>query len=151
MSRNKKLGVIIGGALFLVGAILAFTYTPNTDPGEAPPVVRPAKTALVESGSRLVERTYSGQVEAGDQVDMAFRVSGPLVQLPVKAGQAVKAGQLLAKGDAPNAAASYGSAKMRWEAPMKDNAGKFRSEEHTSELQTLRHLLSRLLIEIKNT
>jgi len=99
MSRNKRLGVIVGGALFLVGAILAFTYTPDTDPEEAPLLIRPAKTAVVQSGDGLVQRSYSGLVEAQDQVDLSFRVSGPLIELPVKAGQEIKAGQLIAQID----------------------------------------------------
>ncbi|MCD2452269.1 biotin/lipoyl-binding protein [Methylicorpusculum oleiharenae] len=40
-----------------------------------------------------------GTVRASDRVDLAFQVSGPLIELPVKEGQPVKKGDLLARID----------------------------------------------------
>src|SRR5262245_64720225 len=39
----------------------------------------------------------------------------------------------------------------RWRAPTSAASHQARSEEHTSELQSLRHLVCRLLLEKKNT
>jgi len=65
---------------------------------EAAPVARPIKILTVgDSGDR--EITLPGRVAAGEQVDLAFRVGGPLVQLPVQEGQQVKKGQVVAKID----------------------------------------------------
>lgn len=99
MSKSRKLGLIVGGALFLVGVVFVFLYEPDTSPPDTPPPVRPAKTAIVESGKSSASRSFTGSVMAQDQVDLSFRVSGPLVQLPVRAGDEVKEGDLIAQID----------------------------------------------------
>src|SRR5258705_5344447 len=57
------------------------------------------------------------------------------------------AGQLLVLGHYDTVYATGTLAKM----PFRVSAGKVRSEEHTSELQSLRHLVCRLLLEKKKT
>lgn len=99
MSKSRKLGLIVGGALFLAGVVFVFLYNPDTTPEEKPPPVRPAKTEVVQSARESVQRTFTGSVLAQDQVELAFRVSGPLVQLPVKSGDKVSAGDLIAQID----------------------------------------------------
>lgn len=49
------------------------------------------------NGDRI--RTFPAIVEASDQTDLAFRVSGQLTQLLAKSGETVKRGQLLAQLD----------------------------------------------------
>ena len=46
-----------------------------------------------------MQRTYPGEVEAGERSEQAFRVAGELVKLSAKAGMKVKQGQLLAQLD----------------------------------------------------
>jgi RND family efflux transporter MFP subunit len=53
----------------------------------------------IESGTGLVMRSFPGQVRAIDQSEMSFEVAGVLVELPVKEGQAVTKGQMLARLD----------------------------------------------------
>ena len=65
---------------------------------EAAPVSRPVKTIVVGSGSAGV-RTFPGTVQAADRVELSFRVGGPLSAFPVKGGQKVKKGELLARID----------------------------------------------------
>jgi multidrug efflux system membrane fusion protein len=65
-----------------------------------PPVIRPIKTLLLNnSASQEKIRTFPGKVHASRQVDLAFRISGPLIEFPVKEGQEVKQGDLLARID----------------------------------------------------
>ena len=68
---------------------------------EAPTVVRPVKLMTVGAGTAAAGTTKSfpGRVEALNQVDLSFRVGGPLVALPVKEGQKVRKGQTLARID----------------------------------------------------
>jgi RND family efflux transporter MFP subunit len=65
---------------------------------EAEIAVRPLKTFVVGEGF-MGTRSFPGRVEASEQVDLSFRVSGPLVELPIDRGQDVKKGQLLARID----------------------------------------------------
>lgn len=65
---------------------------------EKAPVVRPVKSMVVGdvlSGSR----SFPGKVEASERVDLSFRVSGPLIELPIERGQEVRRGHLLARID----------------------------------------------------
>lgn len=65
---------------------------------EAPPeAVRPVKTMLVEAGSGTRERMLPGTVEASRRVELAFQVPGILASLPVREGQAVKQGEVIAQ------------------------------------------------------
>lgn len=67
---------------------------------EAPPpvnAVRPVKTLLVTVGDETRERTFPGRVEASRRVELAFQVPGVLAQLPVKEGQRVAKGDLIAQ------------------------------------------------------
>jgi len=60
-------------------------------------IARPVKTMLVETGDRSLARTFPGKVEASKTVELAFQVSGLLVKLPVKEGQKVAKGEVVAQ------------------------------------------------------
>jgi RND family efflux transporter MFP subunit len=62
------------------------------------PVVRPVKTIVV-GGAFTGRRTFPGTVQAQDRVNLSFRVSGPLIELPVDEGMEVTRGQLLGRID----------------------------------------------------
>lgn len=67
-------------------------------PEVKPAVVRPAKIITVGQGANGI-RSFPAEVKASDRSELAFRVMGELRQLPVKAGDQVKQGQLLAQLD----------------------------------------------------
>ena len=64
-------------------------------------------------GSNLTGQTRSlpGTVRATDRVDLAFQVSGPLIELPVREGQRVKRGDLVARIDPQDYETSLRNAK----------------------------------------
>lgn len=62
-------------------------------------VVRPVKTLVVGGGSGGSTREFPGVVDATQNADMSFRVSGKLESISVKEGDQVKAGQILARLD----------------------------------------------------
>ena len=65
---------------------------------EAPPqttAIRPVKTLVIAAGEDVRIRSFPGTVEAAKRVELAFQVSGLLVELPVKEGQEVKQGDLI--------------------------------------------------------
>jgi multidrug efflux system membrane fusion protein len=63
----------------------------------SPTVIRPVKTRLVSAGEDTRARTFSGRVEASNKVELAFQVGGILVSLPVREGQKVAKGEVVAQ------------------------------------------------------
>jgi len=61
------------------------------------PAVRPIKLMTVGSNLTGQTRSLPGTVRATERVDLAFQVSGPLIELPVREGQRVKRGDLVAR------------------------------------------------------
>jgi len=62
-------------------------------------VVRPVKTMVLDESARYGLRVFPGTVRAAKRAMLSFRVSGPLVELPILEGQQVRKGQILAKID----------------------------------------------------
>jgi len=60
--------------------------------------VRPVKTMTVTKKQTL-SRSYPGKVQAAKRVELSFHLPGHLIELPVKEGQEVKKGDLLARID----------------------------------------------------
>lgn len=64
-----------------------------------PAPLRPVRTIVVGDMAALTGREWPGKVKATEEVNLSFRVSGPLVALPIKVGQTVRKGDLLAQID----------------------------------------------------
>ena len=60
---------------------------------------RPIKLLTIGSNLTGQTRKLPGTVRATERVDLAFQVSGPLIELPVREGQRVKRGDLVARID----------------------------------------------------
>lgn len=65
---------------------------------EHAPTVRPLKTVVV-GGLLTGERVFPGTVQAAQRAELAFRVDGQLIARPVKNGDVVESGQVLARLD----------------------------------------------------
>ncbi|RRJ84564.1 efflux RND transporter periplasmic adaptor subunit [Aestuariirhabdus litorea] len=61
--------------------------------------IRPVKILTIKDPARGVLRSLPGKVDAGEQVVLAFKIAGDLVELPVKESQQVTQGQLVARLD----------------------------------------------------
>jgi RND family efflux transporter MFP subunit len=86
---------------------------------EEVPVARPVKT-LVVAGAGAGERSFPGRVEASSQVDLSFRVGGPLVELSVREGDLVQKGQLIARIDPKDFEIQLNSARAEHERAEAD-------------------------------
>ena len=88
--------------IYLLFFAVLFTSLISISCGEeqadAPPVVKPVKTIKV-AGFGEGEITFPAQVEAGEKVLMSFRVSGRIIELPVREGEEIRRGQLIARLD----------------------------------------------------
>ncbi len=71
---------------------------------EAPaPMIRPALTTVIHYGNSGEPVSLSGQVEAQNQTNLAFRIGGRLVERRVSVGDTVTPGQLIARIEAQDA------------------------------------------------
>jgi RND family efflux transporter MFP subunit len=75
--------------------LLAAGCSQDTPP--TPDVVRPVRIMVVTGGGEPHVRSFPGKVEASNKVELAFRVPGLLVKLPVKEGQKVTKSELIAQ------------------------------------------------------
>jgi RND family efflux transporter MFP subunit len=83
------------GLLFLVPAIGALGCNRTDSARESP--VRPVKTMVVVAGDPLHTRSFPGKAEAARRAELAFQVPGLLAKLPVKEGQRVARGEVIAE------------------------------------------------------
>ena len=67
----------------------------------APPrsEARPVRTVTVERGAGGEIVSLTGQIRAKDQVSLAFRLDGRMIERPVNVGDVLKAGQVVARLD----------------------------------------------------
>jgi RND family efflux transporter MFP subunit len=76
-------------------------------------VIRPAKILTIEQGSLIQNSKYPGKVQALDRVEVSFEVSGKLISLPIKEGQQIKKGDIIARIDASDYQSRLNAAKAR--------------------------------------
>jgi RND family efflux transporter MFP subunit len=79
-------------------------------PSEQGPA-RPVRAIKVGDVKAIQGRQFPGRAKARDEVDLSFRVSGPLVSLPVDVGSQVKKGDVIAALDPKDFQAALDSAK----------------------------------------
>ena len=68
----------------------------------AAPAARPVRTITVEKREAGQALTFTGRIEAEDEVSVAFRISGRLLENSGKLGDRVQAGQLMARLEPQN-------------------------------------------------
>ncbi|WED43349.1 efflux RND transporter periplasmic adaptor subunit [Legionella cardiaca] len=60
---------------------------------------RPVKVIQIGNFKSFDSRSFPGRAKASQEVDLSFNVSGSLIELPIKVGDKVKKGDLIAKLD----------------------------------------------------
>ena len=100
-TRGKPswIGRLFGLVLVMAAVYAVFFVEWGTTTHETPPPIRPLKTLVIESPFASMSRKLPGKVKANREVDLAFQVAGPLVELRVRSGLEVAEGELLAKID----------------------------------------------------
>ena len=67
-----------------------------------PPDIRPVKTITVERRADEQSVSLTGQIRAQDEVSLAFRIDGRMIERPVNVGDQVEPGQVVARLDPQN-------------------------------------------------
>ena len=80
-------------------ALLALVACGDDRQAAPEPASRPVKVFVVEGSEVDAVRSFPGKVDASQRAELAFRVGGQLQELPVKEGDLVKKGQVLARLD----------------------------------------------------
>ncbi|GGA91097.1 hemolysin secretion protein D [Neiella marina] len=130
-TKNYRMAVAIG-------LCSAFALTACSKP--AAPVKPPASIEVAKISDDIfgTMRDFPAVVQASDQSDLAFRVSGELIELPAIGGQRVAKGDLLAKVDpadfiraVDDATATFDLAKLNFErAASLLKSGSISASEH---------------------
>ena len=87
-----------GIAAVAIGVSLVLSGCGRGEVVEREPVVRAVKVVTVGADTAQ-SRTFPGRVEASDQVNLSFRVGGPLIEFRVVEGDRVNRGRLVARID----------------------------------------------------
>lgn len=80
----------------MVSALAAVLTACQKETATAVPEARPVRTATIEKRESGVPLTFTGRIEAEDEVVLAFRISGRLLESKGKLGDQVQAGQVIA-------------------------------------------------------
>jgi RND family efflux transporter MFP subunit len=91
--------------------IAAAALTGCDKPALPPAQARPVRTVTVEHRAEGETVSLTGQVRAKDQVSLAFRLDGRMIERPVNVGDVLAAGQIVAKLDPQNQQNSLRSAQ----------------------------------------
>jgi membrane fusion protein, multidrug efflux system len=84
-------------AVALLGLLTA--CGPADAPDEGPPPIRPVRVVTVEERAAGETVTLTGTIQAQDDVNLAFRIGGQLLERNVNVGDRVSTGQVVARLD----------------------------------------------------
>ena len=91
-SRDAPLTLVALLAVLLLSACEEKTAEKKT-------VIRPVIAVRVADANSLSQRVFPGRARAGQEVNLSFRVSGPLIALPANVGDEFKRGDVVARID----------------------------------------------------
>lgn len=117
-ARRAALPITIAAAV--AGAIALTTMTPSAQDTTPDPVLRPVRLMMVEAPDPSVTRQFFGQVVARQTVDLAFQVGGQLTEFPMRNGQTVAEGDLLASLDPVPFARAVERAELNLQQAQRD-------------------------------
>jgi RND family efflux transporter MFP subunit len=86
----------------LAAAVIATTIAGCDKPAPQTSEARPVRTVTVERVADGETTSLTGHIRAKDQVDLAFRLDGRMIERPVNVGDLVTAGQAVARLDPQN-------------------------------------------------
>lgn len=95
----KELLVRIVSGLVFILTVLGVSSCNENEIKPSTPQARPVKAVQLAQTKSLSGRSFPGKARASQEVDLSFNVNGSLVELPIKMGDKVKKGDLLAKLD----------------------------------------------------
>jgi len=83
----------------LAAATMALAVAACDDSSASVPQTRPVRTVVAERSVGAETTSFTGQIRAKDEVSLAFRLDGRLLERTVNVGDAVSAGQVIGRID----------------------------------------------------
>lgn len=97
----------------------------NTHIEDTGPTLRPVRTLIVEQAESGPYKEFTAVVDASQKVDLAFKISGRIIDMPTKAGDEVTKGQLVARLDDTDIKVELAEAQSSYDKALSDfNRGK---------------------------
>jgi RND family efflux transporter MFP subunit len=97
--RSNKRKWLLGLAALLALGAGGYLYYTQTAQAAQTPAAPALQTAKVRTGDIRITATGAGTLTPAAEIDLAFRTSGTITELPVKVGDTVRAGAVLARLD----------------------------------------------------
>jgi RND family efflux transporter MFP subunit len=115
MALSTKHSVLKLCTFFCLAGIVSLLISGCSKKEEEVPeeVIRPAKIMEIQKNTTIQEITYPGKVRALDRVEVSFEVSGRLIELPIKEGQLINKGDVIARIDASDYQSRLDAAQAR--------------------------------------
>jgi RND family efflux transporter MFP subunit len=83
----------------IAAGLIAATLSGCNEKEAHDPQARPVRTVTIESGAAGETASLTGQIRAKDEVSLAFRIDGRMLDRPVNVGDVLKPGQLVGRLD----------------------------------------------------
>jgi len=120
-SRYAKAWRAVGGLIAVASASLLASCADGEE--TAPEMVRPAVLHVVEAPSDSLDVSFPAIIEAGRSSVLTFQVGGLMEQRPVREGQEVRRGQVIARLDPARYQAAVNSAQAQFTVAQTEYEG----------------------------
>ena len=94
------------------GALLGLVACRSTAPADKPAVV--VKTEPVQAWRLDMQTAYPGRIKAAADVDLSFRVAGPIFRMEAEEGKFVRKGEVLAEIDPRDYALQFSATEAEY-------------------------------------
>lgn len=108
------------GASFLAAITLSACGADEQE--EATATIRPVRAVQLGDPSAFARRWFSGRARATQEIDLSFRVAGPLIEFPVDVGDTVQKGDLIARIDRSTFSADVNKARAELQRALAEAA-----------------------------
>lgn len=109
--KTRPIHIALNSVLILI-TILSISSCSKQE-AEEKEVIRPVRSFQIPSAGQFAQRNFPGSAKATQEIDLAFRVAGPLIEFPVNVGDQVKQGGLVARIDPRDFEVAVQSAKAK--------------------------------------
>ncbi len=95
--KTRPIHIALHSVLILIIALTISNCSKQE--AEEKEVIRPVRAFQIPSAGQFSQTNFPGRAKATREIDLAFRVAGPLIKFPVEVGDEVKEGDIVARID----------------------------------------------------